>query len=67
MIIWVRALSGGPWTTRVVADPGADSWFNDLIAVPGGLLALGGHRSDGQSDARAWTSVDGLTWKEVAP
>lgn len=67
--VWTSP-DGLAWT-RVTHDEATfggsgDQWMNSVAADGQGLVAVGGDISTGESDAAAWTSVDGIAWARVA-
>lgn len=65
-IVWTEA-PGGPWIR--VSDHSAtfaDSIIDRLVAVPGGLIAIGRPGSpDGAHGVRLWRSPDGQAWTRL--
>ncbi len=55
---------GRSWQTGAVAEP-ARAYGGSLVAVPGGLVALGNTGRLGGLDAAAWFSRDGRTWRAL--
>lgn len=56
---------GVHWSPPVVVAA-TNAWVGDVIAVPGGLLAVGSTGPQTDVDAAAWVSKDGVGWKPVA-
>jgi hypothetical protein len=44
---------------------GLESYLNDAVVTPSGLVAVGADQSGGDRDAAVWTSSDGRTWNRV--
>ncbi len=64
-VLWVSTNGGKNW--KVARSPeGESADVNRVLAVPGGWLALGAVGEGRDTDAAAWTSRDGLSWKTAA-
>ena len=68
LAVW-RSATGEVWervngAEAVFASSGR-SFVNRLVAVPSGLVAVGGVRRDDDTDGAAWFSPDGTTWQSA--
>ncbi|MGW6280158.1 hypothetical protein [Kribbella sp. NPDC055071] len=60
---WTSKDGGLTWTNQIAVPAKAD--VIDLVSVPNGVVALGNTGSDDETDAAAWFSRDGRTWKPI--
>jgi hypothetical protein len=61
-VAWTSADGGLTWgPAEVVAE--SKGAVDDLLAVPGGFLALGSVGEAADRDAAAWVSADGTVWR----
>ncbi|WP_432876143.1 hypothetical protein ACQPYH_25585 [Kribbella sp. CA-245084] len=62
-VTWTSKDGGLSWTNQIAAP--AKAFAAELVPVPDGLVALGNTGTDDDTDAAAWFSRDGRTWKAV--
>lgn len=61
-VAWTSEDGGRTWTLgQVVAE--REAGVDELLAVPGGFLALGSEGATADRDAAAWVSADGAAWR----
>jgi hypothetical protein len=62
---WNEAPPSAGLEVGILAD-GTWTGMRDVVATPGGLLAVGASGVGGRPFASVWTSVDGLSWDRVS-
>lgn len=62
-VTWTSTDGGLTWTNQIAVPSRA--FVAELVPVSGGILALGNTGTGDDTDAAAWFSRDGRTWKAV--
>lgn len=65
--LWVAPAAGGPFERVADVPSFADGSVGHLLAVAGGLVAVGSDAYTEYTGFRAWHSVDGLAWLPTVP
>jgi hypothetical protein len=65
--LWVAAAAGGPFERVPDVPSFGDGSVGHLLAVAGGLVAVGSDAYMEYAGFRAWHSVDGLAWVPTVP